>query len=72
MWTCPRKTTDMLTFTKEILNGKPRFLCSDRQPELELELAEASLQRYSYKEVFWRYAANLQKNTNANVVLQLY
>ena len=42
----------MLTFTKEILNGKPRFLCSDRQPELELELAEASLQRYSYKEVF--------------------
>ena len=28
MWTNPQETADLVTFTKEILNGKPHFLCS--------------------------------------------
>ena len=29
MWPNPQETTDLVTFTKEIPNGKPHFLCSD-------------------------------------------
>ena len=28
MWLNPQKTTDLVTFTKEIFNGKLHFLCS--------------------------------------------
>ena len=28
MWPSPQETADLVTFTEEILNGKP-FLCSD-------------------------------------------
>ena len=28
MWPNPHETTDLVTFTEEILNGKLRFLCS--------------------------------------------
>ena len=28
MWPNPQKTTDLVTFTEEILNGKLHFLCS--------------------------------------------
>ena len=31
---------------------------------------EATIQRCSYKKVFWKYAANLQKNTHAEVWLR--
>ena len=29
MWPNPQETEDSLTFTEEILNGKPILLCSD-------------------------------------------
>ena len=29
MWTNPYETADLVTFTGEILNEKPHFLCSD-------------------------------------------
>ena len=29
MWPNPQETADLVTFTKEILNGKLHFLCSD-------------------------------------------
>ena len=32
---------------------------------LFVEQTEASLQRFSNENMFWKYAANLQKNTNA-------
>ena len=28
MWPNQQETADLVTFTKEILNGKPHFLCS--------------------------------------------
>ena len=33
-------------------------------------VAEAALQRFSYERVFWKYAANLQKNSHAEVWLR--
>ena len=30
MWPNPQETVDLVTFTKEILNGKPHFLCSEK------------------------------------------
>ena len=30
MWPDPQKTADLVTFTKEILNGKLHFLCSTK------------------------------------------
>ena len=32
--------------------------------------AEAALQRCSYKKLFWKYVANLQENTHAEVQFQ--
>ena len=32
--------------------------------------AEAAVQRCSYENVFWKYAANLQENTHAEVQFQ--
>ena len=29
MWSNPQETADFVTFTEEILNGKPHFLCSE-------------------------------------------
>ena len=29
MWPNPQKTTNLVTFTEEILNGKLHFLCSE-------------------------------------------
>ena len=29
MWPNPQETTDLVTFTEEILNGKLYFLCSE-------------------------------------------
>ena len=29
MWPNPHETADFVTFTKEILNGKPHLLCSN-------------------------------------------
>ena len=34
-----------------------------------VEYPEAALERCSYKKVFWKYAANLQENTYAEVCL---
>ena len=34
--------------------------------------SEAALQKCSQEKVFWKYAANLQENTHAEVTLQLY
>ena len=31
----PQKTADILTFTKELLNGKLQFLCSDRSEKMK-------------------------------------
>ena len=28
MWPNPQETADLVTFTEEVLNGKPHFLCS--------------------------------------------
>ena len=36
----------------------------------DLKLFESALQRCSYKEVFWKYAVNLQENTHAEVRFQ--
>ena len=33
-------------------------------------LTEAATQRCSYKKVFWKYAANLEEKTHANVWFQ--
>ena len=30
MWPNPQETTDLVTFTEEILNGKLHLLCSER------------------------------------------
>ena len=38
--------------------------------DLKLFGTEAALQRCSYKEVFWKYAVNLQENTHAEVRFQ--
>ena len=32
--------------------------------------SEAAIKRCSYEKVFWKYAANLQENTHAEVWLQ--
>ena len=29
MWPNPQESADLVTFTEEILNGKPYFLCND-------------------------------------------
>ena len=34
------------------------------------QTSEAALQRCSWEEVFWKYAANLQENTHAEVWFQ--
>ena len=34
MWTNPKEAADLVTFTEEILNGKPYFLCSEGQGEM--------------------------------------
>ena len=39
MWPNPQETADLVTFTKEILNGKLYFLCSGRS---DRDLSEAS------------------------------
>ena len=36
------------------------------------QFTEATLQRCSWEKVFWKYAANLQENTHAEVAKQLY
>ena len=38
--------------------------------DLKLFGTESALQRCSYKEVFWKYAVNLQENTHAEVRFQ--
>ena len=35
MWPNPQETADILTFTKEILNGKLQFLRSDGSEEMK-------------------------------------
>ena len=32
MWPDPQETSDLVTFTEEILNGKLHFLCSEDSP----------------------------------------
>ena len=34
MWPNPQETADLVTFTKEILNGKIHFLCNEINPSL--------------------------------------
>ena len=34
------------------------------------ELSKAAIQRCSYEKVFWKYAANLQDNTHAEIWFQ--
>ena len=36
MWTDPQKTADLVTFAEEILNGKLRFLCSEKDSGIYL------------------------------------
>ena len=52
----------MLELTKTI--GKPfvKIMTLTCRPS-----AETDLQRCSYKKMFWKYAANLQENTHAEV-----
>ena len=40
------------------------------KPKIEKHSAEAALQRSYWEKVFWKYAANLQENTHAKVLLQ--
>ena len=35
-----------------------------------LVVTDATIQRCSYEKVFWKYAANLQKNTRAELQFQ--
>ena len=47
-----------------------KFDWEDDSPYLKtkkLENTEAVVQRCSYEKVFWKYAANLQENTHAEV-----
>ena len=72
----------LVTVTKEIINGKLHFLCSDliknifRQSFLPTKLGnsgstEVDTEKYSQENVFWKYTANLQEITHAEVWLQL-
>ena len=45
MWSNPQETADLVTFTEEVLNGKPHFLCSGRTNELQKPFPE-------FKDVF--------------------
>ena len=38
MWPNPQETADLVTFTEEILNGKPHFFCS--VPSLDMILTD--------------------------------
>ena len=38
MWRNPQKTSDLVKFSEEILNGKLHFLCSDGSGNLKLNL----------------------------------
>ena len=40
------------------------------KPKIEKHSAEATLQRSYWEKVFWKYAANLQENTHAEVRFQ--
>ena len=44
MWPIPEETADLVKFTKEILNGKLHFLCSDESEWEELRMDEGALQ----------------------------
>ena len=35
MWPNPQETSDLVTFTEEILNGKLHFLCSDYEKRVK-------------------------------------
>ena len=43
MWPNPEETADLVKFTKEILNGKLHFLCSDESEWEELRMDEGAL-----------------------------
>ena len=77
MKTCYKETQAQKYFWKIIVGNdhssmlqqnaldRLRFLESD--PE---QVSEAAIQRYSYKRMFWKYAANLLEKTHAEVRFQ--
>ena len=82
MWPNPQFPADLVTVTKEIINGKLHFSCSDliknifRQSFLPTKLGnsgstEVDTEKYSQENVFWKYTANLQEIAHAEVWLQL-
>ena len=67
MWPNSTETADLVTFTKEILNGKFYFLCSDVKTVLKLLLtirviidSTASVQETRHRETKWNMAENLR------------
>ena len=56
---------------KTLLYGKnPMQLFGNDKSFNLMKLSEAAIKRCSYKKVFWKYAANLQENTHAEVWFQ--
>ena len=55
-------TIDQISFLYYGNNVKKLFLC--------YEISEAATQRCSQEKLFWKYAANLQENTRAEVWFQ--
>ena len=62
-----------ISFFWQLKNQRPRskvwlfysFKLKVRKPMLFVEQTEAALQRFPKENLFWKYAANLQKNANA-------
>ena len=52
MWPNPQETADLVTFTKEILNGKLYFLCSEKGHTNECFLYSPQSYLYVIKLVF--------------------
>ena len=82
MWPNPQFPADLVTVTKEIINGKLHFSCSDliknifRQSFLPTKLrnlgsTEVDTQKCSQENVLEKYTANLQEITHVEVWLQL-
>ena len=58
-----------LFFADKLLNSTLTWFSYYSNDTIFLKL-EAALQRCSYKKMFWKYAANLQENTHAEVWFQ--
>ena len=49
MWLNPPETSDLVTFTEEILNQKLHFMCSDRVYRSQLTINEVFVKSITHK-----------------------